>query len=94
MTVLKVRDVVSNLKYKGFEEDPRSHKYLRLFVNGKETSIFTFVSHGSKEINDFLIGKMAYQTSLERREFIDLATCPLSRDDYLKKLTQQGKLEV
>jgi predicted RNA binding protein YcfA (HicA-like mRNA interferase family) len=90
MVTLKSRDVINSLEKKGFLRREGSHTFLILQVNGKKTSIHTMVSHGSKDIDDHLINKMSMQVKLEKNKFIDLATCPLSTDDYLKALKDQG----
>jgi predicted RNA binding protein YcfA (HicA-like mRNA interferase family) len=90
MTVLKVREVVDGLKRKGFSLSESDHKHLVFHVNGKKTSIFTFVSHGSNEIDDYLINRMSIQVKLEKNQFIDLINCPLTSEDYLKELKSRG----
>ncbi|MGA2523658.1 MAG: type II toxin-antitoxin system HicA family toxin [Candidatus Bathyarchaeia archaeon] len=92
MTVLKANDVVRGLMKKGFRPDNRKHKFLFLYVNGKKTSVFTYVSWGSDDIDDYLIGKMSNQVRLERKEFINLVECPLSEEEYLAELTKKGEL--
>jgi hypothetical protein len=41
------------------------------------------MSHGASgdDIDDKLLGRMARQVGLDRRKFLDLVDCPLSRDD-------------
>lgn len=93
MTTLKVRTVLSGLEKKGFLESKaraRDHKFLIFYVNGKKTSIYTKVSHGSNEIDDYLINQMSIQVRLEKKQFIDLVSCPFSVEDYLKELTAKG----
>jgi hypothetical protein len=81
-------NIANALLKKGFEERQSSHQYLVLFVDGKKTSISTFVSHGKKEIGDGLMHKMAKQLSLPHEQFCELVDCTMSgqdlRDFYLE----------
>ena len=90
MTSLKTREVVSNLEKKGFLRQEGKHCLLILQVNGKMTSIHTMVSHGNKELDDYLINKMSIQVKLEKKKFIDFASCPFSAEDYLDELKELG----
>ena len=90
MAALKARKILSGLEKKGFVQAEGDHTYLILYVNGKKTSIRTKVSHGSNEINDYLINKMSMQVKLERKKFLDLVNCPLSLQRYLEELRSQG----
>ena len=78
MATLKARKVLSGLEKKGFVQAEGDHTFLIFYVNGKKTSIHTKVSHGSNEINDYLINKMSIQIKLEKQKFLDLVNCPLS----------------
>ena len=90
MATLKPKDVLSGLEKKGFVQTEGNHTFLIFYVNGKKTSIHTKVSHGSNEINDYLINKMSIQIKLEKKKFLDLVTCPLSLERYLEELKSQG----
>ncbi|MGD0202656.1 MAG: hypothetical protein ABSC20_01965 [Candidatus Bathyarchaeia archaeon] len=90
MTILKAREILNGLRKKGFFQSEGDHTYLILYVKGKKTSIHTKLSHGSNEINDYLINKMSLQLKLEKKKFIDLINCPFSTEDYLKELNAQG----
>lgn len=86
----KHRDVVSGLKAKGFDED-RTGDHIRFFYydkQGRLTTKRTKVSHdaGGNDINDNLLKRMAGQVGLRLKEFLDLVDCPLSRDEYDKKI--------
>lgn len=83
----KQADVERSLKSKGFKPKPGDHNYF-LYVStaGKKTAIFTKTSHGSKEIGDGLLAKMARQCKLSRSEFDLLIDCPMDRETYEGKL--------
>ena len=83
----KQAEVERSLKLKGFNPSSGDHNYF-LFVSaaGKKTAIFTKTSHGSKEIGDSLLAKMARQCKLSRSEFDLLIDCPMDRETYEGKL--------
>lgn len=90
----KAADVATGLQKKGFEENTkRKDIHYHLYLNGKKTRVFTMISHGEKEIHDGLIGTMARQVGLSKKEFSDLIDCPLSQDDYVVRLREQGKVQ-
>jgi hypothetical protein len=77
---------------KGFAEGRggRAHRYFEYIFNG-EAVFSTFVSHGgSKDLNDYLLGMMAKDCHLSRKEFIAFARCEMSADDYRAILIRKG----
>jgi hypothetical protein len=88
--VLKARRVLNGLEKKGFVQAEGDHTFLILYVNGKKTSIHTKISHGSNEINEYLINRMSIQLKLERKKFLDLVNCPLSIEQYIEELKFKG----
>jgi len=86
----KVRQVLANLKAKGFFEDRDGHHIFLIYEtkDGYRTDVRTRVSHqsGGGDISDGLLGAMARQVKLSRRDFEHLIDCPLSRDQYEAKL--------
>jgi hypothetical protein len=90
MVTFKAREVLNGLERKGFQKSERDHTFLILFVNGKKTSIYTKVSHGSNEIDDYLIHKMSLQVRLDKKQFIDLINCPFTYEEYLEELKIRG----
>ena len=88
MAVLDAKKTYRNLKSKGFIDAPNKsddHKYLEFYYDDKLV-LYTKISHGEKDLGDFLIKQMSYQCKLSKSEFMDLANCPLSEDEYLKIL--------
>lgn len=85
-------DVAENLLRKGFRQRNGGDKYYHLFVDGLKTPVFTFVSHGEKEIHDGLLGQMAKQTRLVKREFLELVDCPLTEEQYVQLLRERGHI--
>jgi hypothetical protein len=94
--VLDKSKTYKNLKKKGFIDSinkSNDHLYLELFFEGKLV-LYTKVSHGStKDIGKSLISQMAKQCKLSTPDFLDLANCPLSQEEYFKKLKTQNILD-
>lgn len=91
MTSIKTNKVLKGLTKKGFFLEKGDHKRLIFYFDGKKTEIRTKLSHGSKEINDFLIHKMSIQIKLDnKKQFIDLIDCPMTSNSYLKQLQKKG----
>lgn len=76
-------------------EDRESHHVFLIYetVAGYKTEIRTRVSYqsGGGDIGDNLLGVMARQVKLSRRDFEQLIDCPLSRDGYEAKLGQASQ---
>ena len=91
----KQNDVERSLKTKGFKQREGDHSYFNYYsTTGKETAIFTKTSHGAREIDDSLLGRMARQCKLSRADFDRLVDCPLDRDSYEIKLIEQKAIEA
>lgn len=84
------KDVAAGLLKKGFELRQNDHAFYHLFVDGKKTIVSTKISHGEREITDSLLGMMARQVKLTRKQFNDLVDCPLEFDEYVKLLRKAG----
>lgn len=91
MASLNSKKVGRNLMNKGFVKSPGDHQYLEFWHNGKYV-LQTFCSHNDQDINDFLIAKMKKQCFLSKEDFLDLANCPLSEEQYVQKLVDSGVL--
>lgn len=95
MSTLKIKDIQNSLLSKGFEaETGRKHIFYYFKIEGKKTSIRTYISHGEKEIYDVLISLMGKQTKLTKTEFIDLIKCPLTKDIYTELLINRGYIQI
>lgn len=89
------REVEAALENKGFEKSNASHRYFIYYTkSGKKTTVRTMTSHGSghKDISSKLMSRMATQCRISNADFADLVTCPLSRDEYERKLYQRAAL--
>lgn len=90
------RDVQQGLAGKGFLESESKHHthYIYQTAEGRKTPVKTRVSRGSshKSLGDELLGAMAKQCKLTKREFLSLIDCPLSREVYEAQLQGAGEL--
>ena len=73
----KNKAIVRRLMKKGFDARMSKHIKLVFSYNGCDTGIRTWVSHGTKEISDQLLSRMAEQLNLSRQQFLDLIDCRL-----------------
>ena len=79
----KRKDVESALVSKGFvQNDTHHHMFVYYTRAGKKTTLRTRTSHGMREIGDNLLGQMAKQCGLRKKDFLDLVDCPLNRAGY------------
>jgi len=95
MSVLDPKKIYMNLKKKGFIDSTAKsidHKRLEFYYNEKFV-LSTKLSHGKKDIENYLIKQMSFQCKLDKNDFIDLAKCPLSKDDFIQILDQKGLLD-
>ena len=69
MTSYKSTEIEDALTRKGFIVTKKNkkvhHKKLTLFVNGKKTSVYTFISHGKKEYARGLLSAVKNQLFLD-----------------------------
>ncbi len=65
------------------------HNYGWLIVNGKKI-LRVHYSHGKGEISEKVVNKIRGQLKLSQKDFKDLISCPMSREDYLRVLIEKG----
>ncbi len=95
MSALDPKKTYKNLKKKGFIDAVNKsddHKRVEFFYNDKFV-LATKISHGKKEIDDYLIKQMYTQCHLDKRDFMDLANCPLSQEEFVEILAKKGLLD-
>jgi predicted RNA binding protein YcfA (HicA-like mRNA interferase family) len=86
--------IANSLLKKGFEEKHLSHTHLIFFIDGKKTSIFTFISHGKKEISDDLMHKMARQLKLSHKQFCELVDCSMNEEALREYYLDEGIVKL
>lgn len=94
MVVFKKKKVESSLKKKGFKRVDTHHRYYTLFVNDKDTGIFTKVSHGGSEIVDFHVHCMSDELGINKKEFLGLVNCPIDKDKLVELLRNKYNKKI
>lgn len=93
----KARRIISSLTKKGFYAKKGRSKHIKytLYVNGKKTSVFTWISHGLDEYDDQLLNAMKKELRLESsHEFDDLIDCPMSEEMLISLLVKKGAIKL
>ncbi len=94
--VLDKSKALKNLKKKGFitaKNKSVDHHYLEFYHDGIMI-LYTKISHGSKkDLDSYLIKQMSNQCKLSKSEFMDLANCPLSEEEFVKILDKNELLK-
>lgn len=90
MSSYKTRVIENSLINKGFILKQSHHKKYTLYINGKRTSIYTFISHGIKEYGDILLNKIKKQLHISREQLDKLIECPLKEEDLIKILDEKN----
>ena len=87
----KQGEVEKGLERKGFQRGNGDHNYFHYYTQkGKKTRVFTKTSHGNRELDDGLLGKMSKQCKLSKSDFERLIDCPLDQAAYEQKLIAAG----
>jgi len=97
MPTRKTRKIVSSLTKKGFHSKKGKSKHIKytLYVNGKKTSVFTWVSHGLDEYEDKLLNAMRKELRLESsKELDDLIECPMSEKELIALLVKRKIIKI
>lgn len=94
MSPRKTDQIGAALTSKGFQAQDTHHEMYWLYVDGKKTSVRTRLSHGEREYGDNLLGQMAKQVGLVRRELDDLIDCPLTGPQYRALLIERGRVKI
>jgi hypothetical protein len=88
--VRRVSEVRAALLDKGMVEEPGHHHMFRMDVAGV-TTVITRISHGAREIDDYLAGLMSKQCYLRLGEFWELVECPLTREGWLNLISNRSQ---
>lgn len=93
----RAREVVRGLRKAGFRPVHKKggHEYYALFVNELQTSVLTFVSHGSKgeQIKRGILGAMAEETKLDFADFLRLIDGNMDHEEYVRILKEKEILK-
>jgi hypothetical protein len=86
-TTKKIRD---NITSKGFQQVQTHHEMYWFYLGDKKTSVRTRISHGENEYSDSLLGRMAKQVHLSKKELLEFIDCDLTEKQYTKILVENG----
>ncbi len=88
----KTVKIKNALLKKGFSSKESDHTYFTFYLEGKQTNIRTKLSHGLREYGDDLLGKMARQLKLNKKELNDLIECPMDYKKYKEVLKTKNEI--
>ena len=90
MTEILASLLVSGLLRKGFERVETHHTMLWFTVEGRRTSIHTWISHGKRKLDYRLLRLVAKELHLSKGELLRFVQCEMSYEDYLHRLIEAG----
>src|ERR1035441_10112735 len=85
MTEIPASLLINVLLRKGFEKVETHHTMLWLVIQGRRTSIHTWVSHGQRKLDDRLLRLVARELHLSRLELFEVRGM---RDDQTNQFIQ------
>ena len=92
MTQIHVSRLVNALTSKGFEAVETHHTMLWLVVRGNRTGIHTWISHGTRKAEDWLLGQIARQIHLTKQELLKFIDCEIGADNYVTLMIERSHL--
>ncbi len=92
MTEIPASLLINALLRKGSEKSETHHTMLWFTVQGRRTSIHTWISHGQRKVDDRLLRLVAKELHLSSAELAKFVECELSYDDYLRRMITRGNV--
>ncbi len=89
----KPRVIDRALLRKGFKKETSHHIIYYYYINGKKTSIHTYISHDTRELSPKQLNQMAKELKLNYDDFEKLIECPLSEIEYRDYLQSKGYIK-
>lgn len=80
------------LQRKGFRVQQGHHTRLILTIDGDDSGIRTYISHGTKDYGDSLLAAMSSQLHLSKAELLEFIDCKMSGEAYLALLRERGHI--
>jgi hypothetical protein len=94
MTEILTSLLTNALFRKGFEKVETHHTMLWFVVQGRRTSIHTWVSHGHRKLDDRLLRLIGRELHLSRAELFKFVECEMSYEDYRRRMVDEGYLRA
>lgn len=95
MKVRKTKEIKKTLLQKGFVLEPSKdhHDFYYLKYNGKKHTVYTYLSHSTKEYSASLMSQIKKQLKFkEVQKAEDFFDCPLTEKEYIERLVINGDL--
>lgn len=87
MAVIQVIDAEANLLSKGFKKEQSKHTLYHFFHDGVKTGVHTLLSHGEKEIDEFVIGMIKRELKIKTQSQVKkFLKCELDQNWYISFL--------
>ena len=91
MTVRPSKKIEKALKKNGFVKLTTHHnRYFYKKIDGGDSLIRTFISHGSKDYGNELLSDLADQLKLSKKELLRFIDGEMSQEEYEKILKIKG----
>jgi len=91
LTVRPNKKIEKALKKNRFVKFATHHNwYFYKKINGEDTLIYTFISHGSKDYGDDLLASLADQLKLSKKELIKFIDGKMTQEEYENILKIKG----
>src|SRR5271157_1675571 len=94
MTEILTSLLINALLRKGFEKVETHHTMLWFVVQGRRTSIHTWVSHGQRKLDDRLLRLIGRELHLSRAELLKFVECEMNYEDYRRRMVDEGYLRA
>jgi len=89
------KNICKNLPKKGFEVEEAHHIYFHYHYDGKDTGVYTYISHSTKhkDYSGRLMTEIRKQLRLDsNQDVVDLVNCPMDEETYQRILREKGFL--
>jgi len=96
MKTRKTKDIQKVLLKKGFILEPMKdhHQFYYLAIDGKKQAIYTYFSHGKNEYDKSLMNHIKKQLKFKETEKAeDFFDCPMSKEQYIQMLEDNGDIK-
>ena len=93
MTEIHISLIEKALAAKGFVPQETHHTIYWLYVDGQKRRIHTYISHGQRRADDWLLGQMAKQLKLTKKQFLALVECTMNGSEYVRLMRDAGHVQ-
>ena len=86
------KEIASILQKKGFQLSNKKdhHNFYYLNIDGKKSSIYTYLSHANKDYSGPLLSQIKKQLNFDsKKDLENFLDCSFSREDYIQMLNDK-----